>query len=590
MRVKRRGIYREVRWEEYRREVEGVCFGLRALGLNPGDRVAILGDPCPEWLYAEMGTMAAGGICYGIYPTSAPDQVALLLRHGGASFVVARDQEHVDKVLVALGDLGSIHRLLVIDPRGMFGYDDPKIMAFQALNTLPREPGVTLEALVERVKLDDPALIIFTSGTTGEPRGAIYTQRALMNSARDYVGSLMPPTARPWRTVCHLPLNHAFEQFNTALMPLIVPVVPHFGERSAKATETLFEVAPDLYASVPRYWQKLAAHVLVGLENGSFLNRQVYALAMRIGRRHLQARRRGRPPLWLRGLYFLVWHATFRPILDKVGLRRVKVGITGGGPIPRAVQTLWQVWGVNLKNLYGQTEAGFISVQREDFPVPGDVGVVAPSTTVRLAPDGEILLSSPGGFVGYWQDEAATRQVRQNGWVATGDVGELTREGRLRIVDRKRDLLITAGGKNVSPQAIEDRLRANPYVAEAVVFGEGRKYLVALVEIDEETVSQWARSKGISYGGFTDLAGAPEVAALIREELDRVNLELARSEQVKAFRILPRVLDPEMEGEPVTPTRKVKRRLMYERFRELVESMYGEDDAARIAEQVGSMS
>jgi long-chain acyl-CoA synthetase len=371
---------------------------------------------------------------------------------------------------------------------------------------------------------------------------------------------------------------------------LFGPVIPHFGEKRASATETLFDVAPDFYASVPRYWQKLASHILVGLETTSWLKKIVYELAMRIGRQALQARWTGHCSLWLRGARNLAWLVAFRPILDKVGLRRVKVGITAGASIPPDVQTLWQVWGVNLKNLYGQTEGGFIAVQPGEFPKPGSGGELAPGTTIRLAPDGEILVSGPGTFVCYWGDEAASREVKQNGVVATGDVGRLTPGGRLSIVDRKKDLLITQGGKNISPQGIEDRLRASPFISEAVLFGEGRKYLVALIEIDEETVAQWASAHGLAYGGFTDLASSPDVRTLIQGVVETVNGQLARVEAIKAFRILPRVLDPEVEGEPLTPTRKVKRRMMYERFKELVESMYADDEVDRIAREIGSLT
>lgn len=586
MRVKRGGIYRDISWAQYRDRVGAICFGLRSLGLKPGDRVAILGDPCPEWLLAEMGTLAAGGICYGIYPTSSPAQVASLLEHGGASIAVVRDQESADKMLGLATAPDALRRIVVIDPRGMFACDDPRLITLEQVMKLAREPGASLEDLVARLKEGDPALIVFTSGATGDPKGAVHSHRTLIAGARDYLACLVPDMSRSWRTVCHLPLNHIFEQFNNVMLPLLGPVVPHFGERRSQATETLFDVAPDLYASVPRYWQKLASHILVGLENTSRLKRTVYDVSMKIGRRVLQARSRGRCPLWLGLLGQVARLAAFAPLLDKVGLKRVKVGVNGGGPIPHEVQRLWQIWGVNLKNLYGQTEGGFVSVQRGDFPRPGSVGTAAPEVKLRLAQDGEIFISGPGTFIGYWRDEQATVEMKRDGWVSTGDVGILTADGDLRIVDRKRDIFITQGGKNITPQAIEERLRASAYISEAIIFGDGRKYLSALIEIDEETVSQWGRSRALTFGGFTDLVASPEVQRLVQEVLDTVNGQLARPEQVKAFRILPRSLDPELEGEPVTPTRKVKRKLMYERFRELVESMYAEHETSRIAEQV----
>jgi len=589
MRVKRRGIYHDITWAQYLRQIEAVSSGFRALGLRPGDRVAILGDPCPEWLQAEMGTLAAGGICFGIYPTSSPAQVASLLTHGGAAIVVVRDQESADKILGLTEAPALLRHIVVIDPQGMLDEADSRLMSFEEMTHLPRESGPSLQDLVAGLDPDAAALIVFTSGTTGDPRGAVHSHRTLLAGARDYRDCLVPDASRAWRTVCHLPLNHIFEQFNTVMLPLLGPVIPHFGEPRTQATQTLFEVAPDFYASVPRYWQKMASQMLVGMENSSPAKRAVYGWAMKIGRR-VQARGAAPCPPGLRFLGWLARLLAFRPLLDKVGLSRVRVGISGGGPMPPEVQRLWQAWGVNLKNLYGQTEGGFIAVQRGDFPTPGSVGAAAPGATLRLAPDGEILVMNAGSFVGYWRDEAATREMKQGDWVCTGDVGTLDTGGDLAIIDRKRDIIITQGGKNIAPQAIEDKLRTSPYVAEAVVFGDGRKYLSALFEIDEDTVSQWARSRGLTYGGFADLAAAPEVRDLIQELLNAVNRELARPEQVKAFRILSRSLDPELEGEPVTPTRKVKRKQMFERFRDLVESMYLEAEEARISAQVGAVN
>ncbi len=584
MRVKHRGIYREITWADYGRRVESVSWGFRALGLQPGDRVAILGDPCPEWLESEMGTLAAGGVCFGIYPTSSPGQVASLLMHGGATIVVVRDQEAADKILGLAEPPPLLRSIVVIDPQGMMDVTDTRILSFEALTALPRPPGASVEEMVGALDENDPALIVFTSGTTGDPRGAVHSHRTLIAGAHDYRACLVPNVKTPWSTVCHLPLNHLFEQFNTVMLPLLAPVIPHFGERRAQATETIFEVAPQLYASVPRYWQKMASQILVGIENSSPLKRAFYNWATRTGKKLLQARHAGAVPPGLRLLGWLAWHLALRPLLDKVGLSRVRVGVSGGGPMPPDVQRLWQAWGVNLKNLYGQTEAGFVSVQVRDFPPPGSVGAAAPGVTLKLAEDGEILIRATGSFVGYWQDEAATREMKQGDWVTTGDVGSVDASGELAIIDRKRDIIITQGGKNISPQAIEDKLRTSPYVAEAVVFGEGRKFLSALFEIDEEAVGQWARMRNLTYGGFADLAAAPEVHALIQQVLDSVNAELARPEQIKAFRILSRSLDPELEGEPVTPTRKIKRKQMFERFRDLVESMYDGGADAKVAQ------
>jgi long-chain acyl-CoA synthetase len=280
----------------------------------------------------------------------------------------------------------------------------------------------------------------------------------------------------------------------------------------------------------------------------------------------------------------------FRWLLEKVGFARAELVISSGAPLPAAVAELWQAWGVNLCEAYGQTETGgaLVSGQRGPYPQPGDVGSPAPNMTVELDDAGEILVTAAEFFGGYWRDPDATRALYRDGKLATGDVGEWTAGGSLKLVDRKKDILITAGGKNVSPSLVENRLRASPYVSEAAVFGEARKYLVALLEADGETVAEWAREHGVIHTGYASLVSHPDVVGLIEAEVKRVNGELTRVEQVKAFRLLPRELDPELEGEPVTPTRKVKRRVMAERYRALVESMYANDEERRIAAEVGT--
>jgi long-chain acyl-CoA synthetase len=291
----------------------------------------------------------------------------------------------------------------------------------------------------------------------------------------------------------------------------------------------------------------------------------------------------------LAAAYAVARALVFRPLLDKVGFIRVRRALSAGAPLPPQVMALWQIWGLNLAEFYGQTEQGgaCISGQRGPRPRPGDVGAPAPNIRVRLAEDGEVLVAGPDFFEGYWKDPAATAATYHDGWLCTADVGEWTPAGGLRLLDRKKDVLITAGGKNVSPAQVENALRASPYISEAAVFGDGRKYLVALLEVDYETVAEWARAHGVAYTGYTSLAHHPDVTRLIAREVDQANAHLARVEQVKAFRILPKELDPEEEGEPITPTRKVKRRLMLERFRDLVDSMYAADEERRIAAEVG---
>ncbi len=371
-------------------------------------------------------------------------------------------------------------------------------------------------------------------------------------------------------------------------LPMISRLIPHFGEDIEDLTTTLFETAPTVLFTVPRYLQKFASHILVGIINSSVVKRATYNLSMHVARRHARRRWDEKITIADRVIYAICRLAVFKPILNKLGFDRLELVVSGGAPLSAETAALWQMYGINTVEMYGQTETagGIISGQHGPFPRPGDVGTVPSGWQVQLADDGEVLVKSPDLFEGYWNNEEATRAVTTaDGFLRTGDVGEW-RNGALRLVDRARDFIVTSGGKTLSPSFIENLLRASPYVAEAVVFGHGRKYLTALIEIDYDTVSDWARSQNIAYSGFTSLTQSPDIGRLIETEIDRINIELSRVEQIKAFRILPKALDPEEEGEPVTPTRKVKRHLMYERFKSLVEAMYDDREERLLAGQV----
>jgi len=342
---------------------------------------------------------------------------------------------------------------------------------------------------------------------------------------------------------------------------------------------------------VPRYLQKFASQMLVAMGNTSSVKRMAYDLAMRIGRTCARRRWEGTAGAGTALLQALARALAFRPMLRMLGLDRLELLLSGGAPLPPETMALWQIWGVNLVEVYGQTETAgaFISGQKGPFPRPGNVGTAVRGSEVALGTAGEILVRGPYRFESYLGNPDATRDaVDADGWLHTGDVGEW-QAGQLRIVDRARDFLVTAGGKTLSPALIENMLRASPYIGEAVVFGHARKYLTALIEIDYDAVADWARRCDVAYTGFTSLALNPATDRLIKAEIARVNGELARVEQIKAFRILPKALDPEQEGEPVTPTRKVKRALMYERFGTLVEEMYDDREEKLIAAGAGGV-
>ena len=585
-RAKRLGLYTEVCWSEYASQVARCAAGLRRLGLKRGERVAIMGDACPEWMIADLGAQAAGAVTFGIYPTASAAEVEYQLRDAGAAFFVAEDQEYVDKVLPLLERLPTLRSIVVIDDSAMFGYLDARITRFAQLL---EEPAESLDALCASIDARDPAFVVYTSGTTGHPKGALVQHGIHVAAARNMIEHYPQLARAGQRTVIYLPLCHILGRDLAITLPLLGGPTPHFGEDAEDLPRTLHEVAPTVLVTVPRYLQKFASHVLIRIGSTGGVKAAAYRAAMTVGRKHAKARWEGTARNGL--LYGLARALVFRPMLEQLGLDEVELVISGGAPLPPETAALWQIWGVNLVEIYGQTEeaGAIISGQRGPFPRPGNVGTLAPGWELKLDERGEIMVRGPHQFAEYLNSPEATQEVKgADGWLRTGDIGEL-KDGVLRLVDRARDFIVTAGGKTLSPSYIENLVRASPYVAEAMVIGHGRKYISALIEIDYDAVADWARTRGIAYGGFTSLAEHAEVRRLIEAEVGKANASLARVEQIKTFRILPKVLDPEQEGEPVTPTRKVKRALMLERFEALVESMYDEREVQLVAREIGEV-
>lgn len=591
-RDKRLGIYQGYSWSKYARSAKRAASGLAELGIVKGDRVAVMGDPCPEWVIADMAIMALGGITVGVYPTSAPSEIEHVMSDAGAKVFIAETQEHLDKLLAVADRLSNLELIIVIDTRALFLFQHERTISFEKLGEIgdariERFPD-EIENAISQLNAHDPAAIVYTSGTTGDPKGAILTHRNMMAGAVSYINC--NPAIREYehRMVAHLPLSHVVARVLVVFTPLLSKLTPHFCEEIDEFTETVREVAPNFLGIPPRFYEKFGAQLEVGVETSTFLKKWAYRRAWKIGTRALKYRRSGKPtPLGLRIGFRLARELVFRQLLEKVGFSRLEIAFTGSASMPTRVVDVWQTWGVDLREIYGVTECCGISIgQYFPSPAPGDIGQPAslPGFECRISEKGELLLRSPMVFSGYWGNPQATAEVLDDdGWYHTGDVVEWTEKGNIKLVDRIKDIIITSGGKSLSPQQIEKVVKGSPYISEVVVFGDGRRYITALLELDYTTVSEWARAYKIPYTSYTNLVSLPEVIDLVEEEISKANQNLARVEQIKQFRIIPMELDPE-QGE-TTPTRKIKRGLMYEMFSELVESMYSDGSEQPVGEK-----
>jgi long-chain acyl-CoA synthetase len=588
-RYKDQGLYQEVAWQAYRDTVEAFLAGLEALGLKRGERLAAMSDPCREFFIADMAGMCGGAICYGIYTTCSVSEVEYQLENGGASYFLAENQEFVDKALQAEGGLPQVRKIVVFDTRALFQYRDERLISFEDVVRLGSEhlasnagAGKFLAERAAAVKPHDIAVLVYTSGTTGPPKGAMHDHASLMwGFANSYLEAFPELNEGVHRAVSHLPMAHLIERSMSMCLPLVADVIPHIGEEVEDLPGTLYEVQPTFLNVVPRILERIASHVVIGMQRSSRVKRLAYAAAMRVGEHYRAALWKGeRPGLSLGALYAAATHLVFRPLLKKAGLSKIRAVLCAGAPLPPKIQETWEIWGVNVRNLYGITEGGYVLCQRDAFPLPTIGGAPIFPREVKLGGDGELMVRGPGLFRGYWLNDEGTSATMQDEWLVTGDIAEDSGKGEFRIVDRKKDIMITSGGKNIAPSEIENLLKSSPYISEVALVGDGRKFVSALVEIDFGSVSEWARQNKIIYTSFQSLVSHGGVIDLIGREIAQVNDRLARVEQVKKFRILPKELDPE-EGD-TTPTRKIKRKHLYTLFGDLIEGMYDEAPTAEV--------
>jgi len=578
LREKEYGIWQRVTWEDHLGHVRRFCLGLVSLGLERGDKIAILSENRREWVWAELAAMSASAVGVGVYPTSPAAEVKYVVAHSEAAYVVCEDQEQVDKILAV--ELPRVRRIVVADMRGVSGYRDPRLVSFEEVERLgaahERAHPALFDALVDATEAGDVAFLIYTSGTTGFPKGAMISHRNVLAQARSATEATGIRAGDS--VVSYLPLCHVAEQILSVYLPLHLGMEVNFAESVRTIQEDLREVAPSVFLGVPRIWEKLQASIVVKMSEAPRWRRALFERAVAHGRRCAEARLAGRPPgLPARALLLVHRVLVLRALQNYVGLRKTRLTFSAAAAISPEVLRFFHAIGIPVREGYGMTECtGFSFVQRAGEVRLGTVGRALPGLEYRLAGDGELLKRGETVFLGYYRDPEATRATLEGGWLHSGDVAEVDPDGQLRIVDRKKAIFVTAGGKNVSPSLVENALKVSPYVKEAVVVGDGERFLAALVQIDPENVGQWATERRLAYTNFKSLARLPEVRDLVAAEVERANEGLAPVEQVRAFRLLEKELDH--DDDEVTATMKVRRKTVYEKFAPLIAEIYGAPD------------
>jgi long-chain acyl-CoA synthetase len=579
IREKKFGIWQPTSWNEWLQIAKDIAYALHATGFKPGDVASIVANAVPEWVYADMGILCSGGVSSGIYPTDSAAQVEYLVNDSRTRVIFAEDEEQLDKVLACRARCPTLERIVVFDMEGLSGFSDPMVMSLAEFTALGRNHAQGREALWDEMVnsrgADDLAVLVYTSGTTGPPKGAMHANRSVVHQMR-HANGLVPATDCEERLV-FLPLCHVAERVGGYYISLALGSVMNFAESPETVPDNLREVQPTVFLAVPRIWEKFYSAVTIALKDATGFQNWMYRQALSIGNRMTDCRLEGRTPslalqLANRAAYVLV----FRNIRRMIGLDRCHIAFTGAAPIAPDLIRWYLALGLDLREVYGQTEnCGVATLMPSHQTKLGSVGKSVPWGEVKLSPQGEILIKGDFLFKGYLnQPEKTAEALDEAGWLHTGDVGAMDNEGFVKITDRMKDIIITSGGKNITPSEIENQLKFSPYVSDAVVVGDKRPYLTCLIMIDHENVEKFAQDHDIPFTNYASLCRASEIQDLIWREIETVNANFARVETIKKFMLIERQLTP--EDEELTPTMKLKRNFVNKRYAGEIDAMYRE--------------
>nr|WP_310385397.1 long-chain fatty acid--CoA ligase [Roseateles sp.] len=575
LRQKHMGIWEEVRWRDYGAHARRVAMALAALGFEPGDTAAILSNTRREWVYADWGVLLAGGVSVGIYPTDAAEQVRYVVQDAGVSILFVEDEEQLDKALEVRALCPGLRRIVVFDMEGLRRFHDPAVTSLEALSDAgavhdQTHPGDFERRLASRAA-GDLAILVYTSGTTGKPKGAMMSNSNLLR-----VMEVFPiPQDESDDKVTYLPMCHIAERMIGSLLTVQFGARMNFVENPETLAANICEIAPTQFLGVPRIWEKFYSTMAIRMKEATPIGRWAYALALRAGYRVSDARLAGREPgLLARAANGLAGALVFGNMRRMMGLNKVRFAMTGAAPISPELIRWYGAIGVALYEGWGMTEtSGGGTLNLPGAARIGTVGKPLSVNEVKLSPEGEVLVRGSNIIMGYLNQPEKTREtIDAEGWLHTGDVGTVDADGYYRIVDRMKDIIITAGGKNVTPSEIENDLKFSPYIADAVVIGDRRPYLTCLVMIDHDNVEQYAQERSVPFSSYASLCQTAEVRDLIGQEIAKVNAKFARVEQIKTFRLIEQKLTA--EDEELTATMKLKRKTVERKYADLINDMY----------------
>jgi long-chain acyl-CoA synthetase len=579
IREKEFGIWQPVTWQGYYENVRDFALGLHQLGFRAGEKLSYMGDNRPQGLYAELAVQALRGSIVGIYPDSHLEQVEYIVNHSDSRFVVAADQEQADKLLDIKEKCPAVEKVIVDDPKGMRNYGDPVLTYFADVQKLGRELAAKepdrFDAMIDACSPEDVGMINYTSGTTGFPKGCMITQKNMFSVAR--AQDSVDAATDAFEYVSFLPFPWIGEQEFGVYWPLYKAFTVNFPEKPETVQENIREIGPHIMLAPPRIWEKMCSDIQVKIQDAVWVKRLAYRVFLSVGYRMAACRlEKKEPPLFWKAVNLVAYFALFRPIKNYFGLSRLQHVYTGGAPLGAEIFNMFQALGVNIRQVYGMTEqtAGSIVHRNDDIRLD-TVGRPLPGLEFKISDSGELLSRGDTIFKGYYKDPEATEKVLAEGWFHSGDAAVIEEDGHVIIIDRMKDVMELADGSRFSPQFIENKLRFSPYIMDAVVIGQGRPYIAAMISIDMGNVGKWAENNQIAYTTFTDLSQKEAVYDLIAEEIANTNSTLPKVARINRFVLLYKELDA--DDDELTRTRKVRRKFVAERYREVIEALYGDE-------------